>query len=73
MLSVQDSTESVESINVMIDETNVRKVKEGSKDSEEKDDEEDLKEEEEEEEEEEKPEAEQEEDEKQIPPKTPSR
>jgi hypothetical protein len=36
----------MESINVTIDETNVRKGKEGRKDSEEKDDEEDLKEEE---------------------------
>jgi hypothetical protein len=71
----------VESINVMINERDIRKGKEGSKYLEEQDNEEDLKEEEveeeaeveEEEEEEEEPKIEKEEDKKKIPPKTPSR
>jgi hypothetical protein len=58
----------MESINVMIDEIDVQKDKEGSKQLEERYDEKDLKA-----EEEEKLEAEQEEDEKQITSKKPSR
>jgi hypothetical protein len=63
----------VESINVMINETDGRKIKEERKYSVEHNQEEDLKEEEAEEEEEEKSEAEQEKQDLQVPPKTPRR
>jgi hypothetical protein len=66
----------VESINVMIDESNGRKIKERSKDLVERDQEEDVKEEEvdeESDEEEEQPEVEQEQRDLQGPPKTPSK